>query len=445
MDVLVTLSRKGRWRPTQLEGGEVVRLGVRRPTGKQPLSLAWGHLPNAPSHLRLTTAEYRDEEFRFEIRDTQQCLVGELEIRYPVTGQLFEVELRDGADVCAGLTIQPVPGFATIGFYLEGPEGADASLCSPHLLVPDSSESTPLEAARDNLANWPLSELGFMEGCLLEALLCEGEFGEEGQQAARRRLETYLPHLADNSVEGSLPAAALARLEPTHPELEAVHQRWEQHRGTDGAVEEGHRIVAEGSYTVAYPMAVMAHVMGKRELAQDAARQLRLRRDRLRTPEAIWLRHFQEEKRTFPNWARGVAWYVLGLASALPVLKEQGIELADLEAEAVDAVELTLQWQRGDGLWGAYLDHDNCLVDTSGSAGMAAALAKLSKTMNQPDWVVAASRAERALRARITADGLIGGATQHNAGGEALQLGPYRVYQPYTLAFYFLLRAELDW
>lgn len=444
MDVLALQSSQGRWLPTCLEGGDTVRPKVRLPTAEEPFHFVWDALAGEPSHFRLTTAEYRDEEFCFEIRDAQGEVVGQLDIRYCVTGQVFEAELATGVDASAGLSMAPAPGSATLGFYVEAPKEADASLCSPHLLVPGTSDRSPVDVARSNLANWPLSELGFMEGCLLEALLRDSQFGESGRQAARRRLEAYLPHLADNSVEGSLPAAALARLEPTHPELQAIRQRWENHRGPDGAIEEGQRIVAEGSYTVAYPMAVIAVELGDSALAEDAAQQLRLRRDRLRTPGIIWLRHFQEEQRSFPNWARGVAWYLLGLAYTLPLLEELALDLTDLKREVQEIVDLAIQWQRADGLWGAYLDREACPPDTSGSAGIAAALAKLGKWMAQPTWTDAAQQAEASLGQRMTEDGLIGGATQHNAGGEALQNGTYRVYQPYTLAFYFLLRAELD-
>ncbi len=443
MEVL-TRSRQGRWLPTRLDGGEAIRPGVCRPTAQKPWRFFWEELPGTPTHLRLTTAEYRNEEFRFEVRDVTGRLVGEFDIRYCVTGQIFEARLADEVELASGVTLAPAAGSASLGFYRQAPVGAETTLGTPHVLVSGSGELTPREAAKENIANWPVSELGFMEGCLLEALLCTSEFGEPGIQAARSRLEAYLPHLADNSVEGSLPAAALARLFPGHPELAAVRRRWEESRGADGAVEEGGRIVAEGSYTVAYPMAVLAQAKRDLSLAEEAAWQLRLRRARLRTRGKIWLRHFVGDKRSFPNWARGVAWYLLGLAYTLPLLSKLEVEIDDLRAEAVEALELVLPWQQEEGLWRAYLDRESCLADTSGSAGIAAALARLGRWMDQPELGQAARRALAALEGHITPDGLIGGATQHNAGGEALQAGSYRVYQPYTLAFYFLLRAEFE-
>lgn len=67
-------------------------------------------------------------------------------------------------------------------------------------------------------------------------------------------------------------------------------------------------------------------------------------------------------------------------------------------------------------------------MDTSGSAGLAAALARAHTAGWLPvEARQAAQKAFAGLRKYLTPDGLLAGAAQSNKGGDGLQRGDYRV------------------
>lgn len=126
-------------------------------------------------------------------------------------------------------------------------------------------------------------------------------------------------------------------------------------------------------------------------------------------------------------WARGIAWQMLGYARTLRELKHR----TDL-AEHITAFQQLAAWvlpfQRPDGLWSVFVDKPALTPDTSGSAGIAAALAIGA----QQGWLEAAARTAAAktlagLTLHLTPDGFLGGVSQANKGGEELQRGNYRV------------------
>ncbi|MBC7927866.1 MAG: glycoside hydrolase family 88 protein, partial [Bryobacteraceae bacterium] len=83
--------------------------------------------------------------------------------------------------------------------------------------------------------------------------------------------------------------------------------------------------------------------------------------------------------------------------------------------------------------------------DTSGSAGIAAALA----IGVREGWLDAKARSAAAktlagLRAHLTPDGFLGGVTQANKAGEGLQRGDYRVIYQMGVGIMGQLIAALD-
>jgi len=90
-----------------------------------------------------------------------------------------------------------------------------------------------------------------------------------------------------------------------------------------------------------------------------------------------------------------------------------------------------MKYQREDGLWGNFIHDSASIADTSGSAGLAAALARARAS----GWLderakQAAQRTLVGLKNHLTPDGLVAGAAQSNKGGESLQKGTYRtIYQ----------------
>lgn len=174
-------------------------------------------------------------------------------------------------------------------------------------------------------------------------------------------------------------------------------------------------------------MAVVARQRRDERLARLAVEQLRLRRDRLIIEQDIYQSISPDGTRTGRNWARGVAWYALGLTRTLAVLgREGGVE--DLRTEARRVAKWAMRHQQPNGLWTCFLDEPETGAETSGSAGIAAALAIGAGSGLLPaDARAAAVKAFAALHGHLTPDGFLAGVAQANKGGEALQRGGYRV------------------
>ncbi len=92
------------------------------------------------------------------------------------------------------------------------------------------------------------------------------------------------------------------------------------------------------------------------------------------------------------------------------------------------------RWQRRDGLWGNFIDDETAAVDTSGSAGIATALAwGQALGLLSSDAHAAAARARQGLPSYLIADGWLRGCAQEKKGGGPLQRGTYRVCAPFSL------------
>lgn len=59
-------------------------------------------------------------------------------------------------------------------------------------------------------------------------------------------------------------------------------------------------------------------------------------------------------------------------------------DTTDRKTELRLAADWALRWQRPDGLWGCFLDDPATLADTSGSDGIAAAVARAAKAGRAP-------------------------------------------------------------
>lgn|GEM_PF-6112212 len=79
------------------------------------------------------------------------------------------------------------------------------------------------------------------------------------------------------TIEATLPLAVIEQYRPEHPVIDKVLAFFEDlAQGSGGAIMDGDMVSAEGSYTVAYPLAVMARVLGREEMAHQAIQQLLL-------------------------------------------------------------------------------------------------------------------------------------------------------------------------
>lgn len=409
-------------------------------------------------------------------------MIGQFDLRYSHSLEPWQIQLNASSFAAAleqGVRLTLTQ--ATTPLWILSSDLSDGALAlTPHLL-PDEKGQTD---AGKILAFFRLlgsaasvQTFGWMEGCVLDALhdLDGISAGESGKIDTRwsRAIDEHLALFikrdhqlvyenprgqpADGciyGIEGTLPFAVLAKRHPKHPLLDMLLEYYREHLNPDGSFRHPEAYTAEGSYTIAYPLAVIAAQRRDAALASLAVNVLRQRRERLRRPDGLWLRHHPDDSRTFRSWARGVAWYLLGLTRTLEQLRsgEGGSKIADtrdLQDDFRQTVAWALDYQRSSGLWGCYLDGgDDTADDSSGSAGIAAAFAQGMRLGVVPADVFPKIRQSAelcwaGLLPHLTPDGFLDGVAQSNRGGESLQRSPYRVLSPMAMGLMGQLAAAL--
>lgn len=392
--------------------------------------------PAPGSRLRVCVAVDSRESKKLEVRAARSgARIGEFDMRFAHALELFELPLDAATSRIVakeGITLRLTEGESPAWIISQGAP----SLLLPHVLQIGAAK--PIDEYHRRLEGIAaVQPFGWMEGCLLDGLASLGR-----EDALAKHLALFVPEPvrlvyedarsqpSDGriaSVEETLPFAHIALRHPAHPAIDAAIAYWRAHRDAEGCIVDGGMTSAEGSYTVAYPLARVARVRRDRELEDLAVLQLRLRQRRLIRPEGLFLRNHRDRGLTYRSWARGVAWYMLGLAHTLNVLRDR-MDLQDLRAETTRVAEWALQRQSSAALWSCYLDDAPTGPETSGSAGIAAALAMAARLgLANENARMAATRTQRALESYLTPDGLLSGAAQSNRGGEELQRSGYRV------------------
>lgn len=243
------------------------------------------------------------------------------------------------------------------------------------------------------------------------------------------------------SIETTLPFAAIAAIAPDHPWVDLALAYWQSQMDTYGQVHEGEMISSEGAYTVAYPMVAIGLARGEKRWVKIAEDLLIETHHRLVHPEGTYLRHFSDGKLTHRNWARGLAWLILGHAQTLRIHPAPPERLLEQLAQLA---RFTMGYQNTDGLWHCFMDEPHVLPDTAGSAGIAAGMALAIDAGFLPEeFRGAVLHARQALLRNITQEGFLDGCSQSNKAGEDLQRSPYRVVTPYALGLLGLLEANL--
>ncbi len=386
--------------------------------------------------------------------------IGACDVHFASVFQPCEIALEPGdgaAAVSEGVALRVTEGAQPFWAWMGG-AGCPAELRA-HLLLPGTEDALKeFHSRMESLAS--IQPFGWMEGCILDGLLDLAT--SSGRAAARDTAEQHLAlYIREGrlvyenprsepqdggiyGVEGLLPLAALARLQPGHALLDVVEDFCLRHADAEGAVIDGSTTTSEGSYTLAYPLARVARLRKSEELERLALTQLRQRQRRLFDGRSFHRTRDKRGQGTNRNWARGIAWQLLGLARTLEVLRDRA-DIADLIADFRSLAAWTLPWQRSDGLWCVFVDEPRLAPDTSGSAGIAAALA----IGVHHGWLQASVRASAAktlagLRVHLTPDGFLGGAAQSNKGGEALQRSDYRVIFQMGMGLMAQLIAALE-
>lgn len=451
-------------------GWTAVPLGGRA----EPLRLEWPRGDDAPpaagkeGRLRIAAAlDFRGEaQVEVVLAGSGESL-GVIDIRYAYAFQPFELLLdgekaeaarREGVELFAREEGPPLWMFDALA------DDEERRAFAPHLLT-----GCGMAGANGFLARFAslasLQPFGWMEGCVLDGLhalrpllgaavvdrVIERHLVQFIDEDGKLRYEDLYGRSADDAfttIEATLPLGVIVKQRPDHPVVRRAVAFWDAH-GSGGAIADGDMVSAEGLYTVAYPLAAVASRQGRPELAAAAVRQALVRRDRLARGSHVYLRYYENGNRhEFRSWSRAFAWYMLGLARTWIELRDAGwLSLpgaADMERELRRAAEAALAWRGPERLWYCFLDEPHTGVETSGSAGIAAAMALgASAGVLSPEYGAAARECWDALLQRLTPDGLLGGVAQHNAGGMALQRSGYRVLSQMGMGLMAQLYAAL--
>jgi rhamnogalacturonyl hydrolase YesR len=379
--------------------------------------------------------------------------LGCFDIRYAYAYQLFELLLtaeQTEAVINEGVALRTEDSGNPLWIFDELDGNEDLQFFSPHLYVGNGGD--PIEQYVSRMASAAsLQPFGWLEGCVLDGLydLRRVIDSKRMQSAIDLHLEQFLDEQGELSyvdlrgrevtgtfttIEATLPVGVIAKLYPNHPLAARAISYWDScSEQTGGYIIDGNTVSAEGTYTVAYPLAAIASRSGRQDLAELAIRQVLLRRDLLADGPHVYLRcHRVSGERTFRNWSRAYAWYMLGLVRTWLELNDSEFSglpgLNDIEEELRRTAETVLNWKGKEALWTCFLDDPATGVETSGSAGIAAALVLGARAGLLPaECLAAGERGLEELLNYLTPDGFLTGVSQHNAGGMELQQSGYRV------------------
>lgn len=408
--------------------------------------------------LRITSATDVREACVITVRTAQSGhFVGKFDIRYATYLQPFEIQISNrfaAAVLKEGLMLHQSSGEKPFAIFINNKNGNSApNAYLPHLLVPEVNLNG--QAWKERLYSLEsLQTFGWMYGCVLDGLHELTSVSKRAQRTLKQHLNMYFGHdkleYADldnriarnkiNTVESLLPFAILAQNYPKHPLLNLAIDFCTSHADVKGVIADGsigsnRPIKTEECYTVCYPLAVMARLLNRPDLASLAISSLKARIQALDMQGVIYQNSLEHGDPQYGNWARGIVWYLLGMAKTLHHLpaNEQTQTLREVFQLAMERV---LKQQQPNGLWYCFIDQPETGLETSGSAGIAAALAYGHRHGLLTDLVLPhLEKAKEGLKSYLTPDGYLRGTAQANKGGLALQTDGYRVIAPYTLGF----------
>lgn len=423
------------------------------------------------SRLRIAVAlDYRSEQKVEAVLARSGERIGSFDIRYAYTFQPFEVVL-DGkrtADAVREGVLLRMAGEGQPIWIFDGLQGDEArKLFVPHLLIGGGERR--IEPFLNSIASLSsLQPFGWLEGCVLDGLyalrpvvganridqVIEKHLVQYLSEDGRLMYEDLHGQAADDkltTIEATLPLAVIAKLRADHPVVLRAISFWESRSmASRGAIVDGDSITAEGTYTVAYPLAVIASKLERADLAERAISEVLLRRDALAKERHLYLRYNRKtDTRVFRSWSRAYAWYMVGMTRTWHELKHSVFghmpALGELEREIRRIADVALHWVRPEGLWTAFLDEPDTGAETSGSAGIAAALALgAGYGLLERHHYDAATKTFESIQSYLTPDGILSGVTQHNAGGIELQTCGYRVMSQMGMGLLAQLYAAID-
>lgn len=421
--------------------------------GKAGIVFHWSQIVTGDHTRFLFTIGLDDREHKtleFSLAESNEVL-GSIDVPFAYFLQPFEFIFnekylpainREGVRICLK------KGTSPLWILLDNRlHGETTGLLSPHLTPSSSSIPNPWQKAFELITSTAsLQPFGWLEGCVLEGLTYLYQL-REWQDQAKSGIQQHLnwffkergidteniksePTKEWHGIEETLMAATLYRFNPNHPSINSVLQFWDQQ------LQKGHLMGGAGGYrkceacyTVAYPMALIAQGRGDRDRLTLAIELLLSQKPYLFPGNTLYQGYYQG-KGLFANWARGIAWYMLGFTGILNILKSEDHPLKSrLEEELTHVCNWILTMQNHEGLWYCYTDRPETGVETSGSAGIAGALAMAYRLhCTSEKGLNAAFRCQTALSSHLSHEGLLHGVSQVNKGGESLQADGYRCY-----------------
>ncbi|WFB35254.1 glycoside hydrolase family 88 protein [Kiritimatiellota bacterium B12222] len=414
--------------------------------------------------LRLTAAVDHRVNHRICVRlGTSREQLGELELLCASAGSVYEIPL-------AGVTVAELFDQGVILEVSQAVEpfffvcGDAPAAILPHVFLPDEAAGDPEEAFLDlfcSLAS--LQPCDWMGMCVWDGLNDWAALGHaQAEEALSQQLDVFFPDSGDflhediyshpldnqaNSAENHGPVAVLVQHRLQHPAIAITGKGLLSEWNDEVKAVCGNSLVAETAYSVAYPMMAMVRFCGWESWQQPALQQLDALQKYLVVGDELWLRYFfSSDERTFKNWSRGVTWYFLGMVRTLalmPAVERPASLLLEVQRMATWAEKS----QRGDGSWSCFIGEEGVLPDSSGTAGIAAALALAVKEgMLSVDALDCALKARAYLKTQLSADGWLRGVAVSNKKETAdldIQRIPYRVIGPWGMGLYAQLLAAL--
>lgn len=438
------------------------------PVNGSGILLSWNKSPKqkyTDFRFRVTSATDVREECTLEISlAASKQKIGILDIRFAHYMQPFEMPVSASQlpqMIAEGIEIKMIRGTKPFWFFVEAEEKneiPDAYL--PHLLIADITRDTGSWKNR-LLSLASLSTFGWMEGCVLDGISMIAVKDKNAKKVLRQHLEKYfasntlvyanLNNLRSaekiTTVESILPFAMLALENPQHAMLQTAINFCTDHADAAGVVADDagtyRRLKTEECYTISYPLAILAKMLNRPDLEKMAIANLVARVKLLTSDDFIYQNGKETEKPGYGNWARGVGWYLLGMAKTLAVLPINE-ETILLRSALQKGAELVIRHQQPNGLWTCFLHQPETGIETSGSANIAAALAYgYSQKLLPASFKQAAEKCLQGLKTYYTPDGFLTGTAQVNKGGEGLQRKGFRVISPYALGFIGILETSL--
>ena len=415
------------------------------------------------SWLRITAAIDIREKILISVQLAESGnQIGEFDIKYAHPFQPFQIPLDPLTmkEVSReGVSLKMINGSHDAWFFQPDSNRANNEGLQPQIITGQSTN--PQAEFRKNLMSMnSFSPFGWMGGCVNDALWIMATDGEElALETLEEQLGKYLDYEYGitmenprteplvgtfNSIEDFLPFAAISGLYPDHPSIELALDFLLSKERDDGLIVTG-SITTEGCYTVAYPLAAIAVVRNDSNLAKKALTQIRFRTHYLTNENSIFQRSRLNGEQSFENWGRGVTWYLLGIAKTLEILRHGNFdrfdELPEIEREFQRAIEQVAKLQNNSGLWYSFLDREDTNIDTSASAGIAAAfLIGIKLGLVNSTYQKSVAETYQSLLNYITPDGFLTDISQINRGGEELQAGGYRVISQFGIG----LMAQLE-